>query len=491
MDRTIPPSAATSEGDSSTHPGPGADPCPSHATQGGPPLIAAKAFVQTVRHFFPDLNDWFQALPDTRDPDAIIYETRFLVWWGLLLFLLQLASRRQLDFALDSYGPGLLNNLNRLAGTAQETRPVHDTLDHFLGHVGVDPFHELRRQMVYRLIRMKALDDARLLGYSPVLIDGTGVLTFRERHCDTCLERKTKHGTLYMHHVLEAKLVGPGGLVISIGTEFIENSDAAASQSIDPEKIKQDCELKAFARLAPRLKADFPQLQIVLLVDALFACGTFFQIAKDNDWSYVATFKEGRLPIAWSEFERLMPLCPENVRRWSLPDNTRREFRWVNAITHIDDHKRTWSLNALQCEETSPTGERQRFAWLTPLPVRASTIDEIAQKGGRTRWKIENEGFNRQKNSGLNLEHPYSHDPEKWKAYYYLLQIAFIITQLVERGSLLRQLAAELNRTPLQLFGSLANIVRRLRDALQYFTWPDDCFDDSAAHARRIHFDTS
>jgi hypothetical protein len=451
----------------------------------------AEAFTQTVRHFFPELNDWFQALPDSRDRDSITYETRFLVWWGLLLYLLQLGSRRQLDFALDRYGPELLDNLNRLAGTSQVTRPVHDTLDHLLEHVPTRAFTDLRLKMVNRLIRMKALDDARLLGRYPVIIDGTGLYTFHERHCDSCLERKTKNGTLYMHQALEAKLLGPGGIVISLGTEFIENSDAAACPSADPEKIKQDCELKAFARLAARMKKDHPQLRIVLLGDALFACGTFFQIAKENDWSYVVTFKEGRLPTAWSEFQRLMPLCPENTRAWSLPDGTRRVYRWVNQLAHTDDRKRTWSFDGLQCEETSPAGETQRFVWLTPLPVEASNIDKIADKGGRARWKIENEGFNRQKNSGLNLEHVYSIDPEKWKAYYYLLQIAFIITQLVERGSLLRQLAAELKRTPLQLFGSLANMARGLRDALVYFKWPDDCFDETTARARRIRFDSS
>ena len=67
-------------------------------------MIAAQAFVQTVRHFFPDLNDWLEELPDTRDPDAIRYETRFLGWWGLWLYLGQLGSRRQLDFQLDAWG---------------------------------------------------------------------------------------------------------------------------------------------------------------------------------------------------------------------------------------------------------------------------------------------------------------------------------------------------------------------------------------------------
>jgi len=110
-----------------------------------------------------------------------------------------------------------------------------------------------------------------------------------------------------------------------------------------------------------------------------------------------------------------------------------------------------------------------------------ATVVDIAEKGGRSRWKIENEGFNRQKNSGLNLCHVYSIDPEKWKAYYYLLQIAFLIMQLCERGSLLKQLAAEWGRTPLQLFGSLKNLARRLLEALRYLSLPEDNFASSLA----------
>src|SRR5260370_24563402 len=89
----------------------------------------------------------------------------------------------------------------------------------------------------------------------------------------------------------------------------------------------------------------------------------------------------------------------------------------------------------------------------------------MARKGGRYRWKIENEGFNRQKNSGLNLEHVYSNDPEKWKAYYYLLQIAFVITQLLERGSLLLQLVAGLGKDGRAACGSPAHIAPHLADA--------------------------
>ena len=424
-------------------------------------------------------------MPDSRDRDGITYETRFMGWIGLLLFLLQLGSRRQLDFAIDRHDNMALANINRLAGTHQESLPVHDTLEYFVGHVGWKGYHDLRWKMAQRLIRMKALEDARLLGHYVLLIDGTGLFSFHHRHCEACLERKTKSGTLYHHQVLEAKLLGPAGVVVSIGTEFIENADADARLQCDPELFKQDCELKAFGRLAPRLKTDFPQLRIVLSGDALFACGATLQIAQENDWSYVLTFKDGRLPSVWSEFQRLKELCPENIRRLQLPDGTEQVFRWIHDLSYEDDKKRRWTFHAVECTETFPNGEARRFAWITNLSVTAANVAEIAE-GGRSRWKIENEAFNRQKNHGPNLEHLYSEDPENWKAYYYLLQIAFMITQVVERGSLLRQLAAELHSTPLKLFGSLANIVRRLREVLNWLHWPEDCFDANRAGHRRI-----
>ena len=60
----------------------------------------------------------------------------------------------------------------------------------------------------------------------------------------------------------------------------------------------------------------------------------------------------------------------------------------------------------------------------------------VAEKGGRIRWKIENEGFNVQKNRGYGLEHAYSKDPHAAKIFYYLLQIAHMVFQLLEKGSL-------------------------------------------------------
>ena len=62
----------------------------------------------------------------------VVYHKRFLVWWGLSLFLCKLSSRRQLDYQLNTDGPAVLENLNRLAETAQDSRPVNQTLEYFL-----------------------------------------------------------------------------------------------------------------------------------------------------------------------------------------------------------------------------------------------------------------------------------------------------------------------------------------------------------------------
>jgi hypothetical protein len=92
-----------------------------------------------VRHFFPELNAWIDQIDDPRFLPLVVYHKRFLVWWGLSLFLCKLSSRRQLDYQLNTDGPEVLANLNRLAGTAQQSRPVNQTLEYFLEKIGSAP----------------------------------------------------------------------------------------------------------------------------------------------------------------------------------------------------------------------------------------------------------------------------------------------------------------------------------------------------------------
>ena len=112
----------------------------------------------------------------------------------------------------------------------------------------------------------------------------------------------------------------------------------------------------------------------------------------------------------------------------------------------------------------------------------------MATEGGRQRWCIENQGFNVQKNSGLNLEHAYS-EGEHWAVYYYLLQIAHMLLQLLEKGSLLRQLAQEQGKSSaVALFGSLKNMAERLLESLRNLVWPEEAYTPVPM---QIRFDSS
>jgi hypothetical protein len=421
----------------------------------------------------------------------VVYHKRFLVWWGLGLFLCKLSSRRQLDYQFNTDGPAVLDNFNRLAGTAQDSRPVNQTLEYFLEKIGDAPIAGLRRRMVQRLIRMKALDPARLQGRYVVLIDGSGYLVFGSKHCDHCLTRRQGETTLYMHQVLEAKLLGPGGTVVSIATEFIDNSDLeGVPAGTGEEQRKQDCELKALRRLMAGLRKQFPQLRIVVDGDSLFACGEGFQIAKDYKSDYIYVFKSGRTPALWQEFQELLRLCPDQRVEQTTPQGVHQVYRWVNGLEYTDSDGRDWTLNAIECTETDKDGNKSVWSWVTSLEVNHQTVVEVATRGGRERWRTENEGFNTQKNSGLNLEHAYSHTC--WAAYYFLLQIAHLLLQLVEKGSLLRHLAREQGkRTAVDLFGSLKNMAQRLLESLRYRRWPDEAFDPTAAGSIQIRIDTS
>ncbi|MCG2791584.1 MAG: hypothetical protein L6305_07530, partial [Actinomycetia bacterium] len=119
-------------------------------------------------------------------------------------------------------------------------------------------------------------------------------------------------------------------------------------------------------------------------------------------------------------------------------------------------------FDILECNESkvSSKGEilNTRFLWVTNLLVSKNNFKKIA-RGGRLRWKIENEGFNTQKNRGYNLEHSYSKNEVAMKNYYLLLQIAHIISQLMEKGLLKDKIE--------KVFGSITNVFFKLLEELR------------------------
>jgi len=459
--------------------GPGPHSRQAPETQGRPSLSVGPIFARTVRHFFPELNSWLDGLPDPRCQEWVVYHRRFLFYYGILLFAGRLGSRRQLDFRYREEGTSVLVNLNRLAETDQDSIPCNDTLDDYLALLGTGPIATVRALMLNRLLRMRVLDPGRVQGRLVLAMDGSGYLVFRWRHCEHCLTRKCGEHTLYCHQVLEAKLLGPAETVFSVGTEFIDNHDLAGTPAkAGEEQRKQDCELKASRRLLAAFRQEFPQVWLCLTLDALYACGAGFQLGKDFNASYVIVFKEGSIPTLYQEFQTLLGLSPENRLEKADKDGWKHEYRWVNDLPYTDSDRREWKLKAIQYRGEGPNGEKSQWAWLVSadLVVSAATVEAIAWGAGRARWRQENQGFNEQKNGGMNLEHAYS-EGEHFGVYYLLLQVAHIMTQLLEKGSLLRALAQQAGkRCAVGLLGGLKNIAFALVESLRNLVWPDEAF---------------
>lgn len=432
------------------------------------PLVDCLAM--TIVHFFPEFMEWLNQLPDSRDQEMITYHKRVLVMGAILMFVLRLGSRRQ--WTSDSKKAVFTQNVNRLVDTECERMPHGDTIEYYLEKNPSEPFEKLNQKMVRRLIRMKALDQFRLHGHLMVAMDGTGQYVFRERHCDNCLSKKIHGGKrIYYHNVLEAKIVCHNGMAISVGTEFIENAYQGLS--------KQDCELRAFYRLAPKIKKAFPQLPICLLLDGLFAGKPVFDVCKKHNWKYIIVFKEGSMPAQWKEFQALKKLSRKNHVRHQPEAHIVQDFRWVDDFPY-EGH----CLRLIECKERDKKkDDHHLFVWLTNFDVGCKSVITLANKGGRLRWKIENEGFNTQKNGGYELEHTYSTHTTAMKSFYFLLQIAHLLHQLMEKGSLLKEFKAA--------FGSTKSLIKQLWEQFRNVIISVDVTGMSPGCSFQIRLDTS
>ena len=147
----------------------------------------------------------------------------------------------------------------------------------------------LKTELGKGLLAKKRFRKYRVRGQAyQVVLDGTHVTDVPEGHCPHGLPQTVPNGRVrYFHNVVEAKLVGDNGFCISLDTEWIEHA---------AEYEKQDCELKAFARLAETLKRRYPRLSLGIVADGLSPNQTFFRRCQENGWDWIVTFKDGNLP---------------------------------------------------------------------------------------------------------------------------------------------------------------------------------------------------
>ena len=113
-------------------------------------------------------------------------------------------------------------------------------------------------------------------------------------------------------------------------------------------------------------------------------------------------------------------------------------------------------VNFLEYWETTRDGRTQHFSWVTDLPLCRERAPQI-MRGGRARWKIENETFNTLKNQGYQFEHNFGHGKQNLSVVFaMLMMLAFLVDQT-------QQLCCPLFRAVWEKLGSKKMLWERIR----------------------------
>lgn len=425
-----------------------------------------RAFVEllkTKKHYFKGFENVLSKVKDPRNNSYTDYPIEEILYPVILKNIFNLDSMRETE---KTFIPNIaVSNMRMILDTEKAERridrgyaPNYVTINECLERLELGELEKIRKWMIKSLLRKRSFESARFLGkYWMVIVDATQIFTTDKEHCDKCLTRTHKEKetgetrTTYHHNVLEAKLILGDGLVVSLATEFIENDgeDAEKQKQMGAEAYKQDCELKAFKRLAEKLKEEYKRLPICIMGDSLYASESVFQICEDYNWEYLIRFKDGSIPSVAEEFHQLKEMDKKNCTN---------EIKWVNEISY---QKRTVNVIEFLCEKDD---KKTLFQWISSLKITKGKAVKFAE-AGRKRWKIENEGFNVQKNLRYGIKHMNSRNYNAMKNHYLLVQIADIILQLYEKGSkIIKDLKMTIKNISSELLNSFGGIVLTKED---------------------------
>ncbi len=263
-------------------------------------------------------------------------------------------------------------------------------------------------------------------------IDGSGYFSSYKLKCPGCLTKKTKKKDVrYEHQILQAVMVCPGQKqVIPLAPEQIRNSDGTK---------KQDCEINAGKRILSRIRKDHPKLKIIITADGLYSKQPFIDKLLENRMSYILVAKpaDHKILFQWVEDFKKLGGCSS----WDFKDHKgcRHVYQWCNEIP-LNGTKDADNVNFLEYSYFNKKGKRTYHnTWVTDIELKKENVEQLV-KGGRAKWKIENETFNTLKNQGYHIEHNYGHGKKNLSYVFFLLNLlAFFMHQISELTDLAYQ----------------------------------------------------
>jgi hypothetical protein len=251
--------------------------------------------------------------------------------------------------------------------------------------------------------------------------------------CPECCIKHARSGEVsYYPQLLGAVIVHPEQrVVIPLAPEPITRQEGAS---------KNDCERNAAKRLLSALRREHPHLKRIAVEDGLASNGPHIQLLQELDMRFILGVKPGEHQALFTEVERreglgqvarreVTAVCA-SLHMMCAEQGVIHRFRFVNAVPLNQSHPEL-VVNFLEYWEVHKD-RVLHFSWITDFELSDDNLFAI-MKGGRARWKIENEPFNTLKNPGYSLEHNYGHGQQHLATTFgFLMILGFLVDQIQE-----------------------------------------------------------
>jgi hypothetical protein len=368
--------------------------------------LSADALFHLVRHGFANI-------PDARGGEVDITLTDALMS-AFAMFSLKAASLLAFDKERAE------GNLHTIYGI--ERVPCDTYMRTILDPVSPKVLRPVFKSVLRQLQRGKALEPMVFLdGHYLLALDGTAYFSSQTIHCASCLQQVHRNGAItYFHQMLGAAMIHPDRReVIPLMPEPIVRHDGTA---------KNDCERNAAKRFVVKLRQDHPHLKFIITEDSLSSNAPHIETLHMYGLHYILGVKEGDHAYLFQQVQ-----AAEHAGRVTTYERHDRAAGLVHRFRFVHDVPLNASnpdvrVNFIEYWEMGQDAV-QHFSWVTDLRVNSRNVFHL-MRGGRARWKIENETFNTLKNQGYHFEHNYGHGEQHLSVMFaMLMMLAFLVDQ--------------------------------------------------------------
>jgi len=317
---------------------------------------------------------------------------------------------------------------NLLSIYGVKNAPADTSMRKILDDINPEDLRPVFKNVFNKFQRGKGLENMTFLdGHYLVSADGTGYFSSNEVHCDNCMEKKSRDGKIeYYHQMYGASLVHPDCKeVIPLCPELIMKQDG---------KTKNDCERNAAKRFLEKYRKDHPNLKTIIIEDSLSSNAPHIKDLELHNCRYILGVKKGDHKFLFNYVESKILKNDFNKLEHTDDKGIKHKFHFINQVP-INESNQDVLINFVEYweerfDKKTQKYKTQHFSWVTDIEVNIENVYQI-MRGGRARWKIENETFNTLKNQGYNFEHNFGHGNKNLSTVFaYLLMLAFLFDQI-------------------------------------------------------------